>query len=196
MNNISMELNSLKRLYELLANILEYPTLAIHDQSKECVSVLASMDDSVCKQLEKFLTFVEETSLSNLEDFYTHTFDLQAVCNPYAGCHLFGEDPVRGMFMVKLLELYRSCNLNRTDELPDHISVMLRFLSMSKRGEERQELIDYCLIPSVKNMVKCCGENENPYHGILKAVLITLERDSGKDVQNSDELLKENDRYD
>jgi nitrate reductase delta subunit len=95
--------------------------------------------------------------------------------------------------MVKLLELYRSCNLNRTDELPDHISVMLRFLSMSKRGEERQELIDYCLIPSVKNMVKCCGENENPYHGILKAVLLTLERDRGKDVQNSDELLKEND---
>jgi nitrate reductase delta subunit len=196
MNNISsMELNNPARLYELFADILEYPTLAIYDQARECISVLASMDDSVCKQLKKFLIFVEEIPSSRLEDVYTRTFDLQAVCIPYAGCHLFGEDPIRGMFMVKLRELYRSHNLNQVGELPDHISVMLRFLSMSNRGDERQELIDYCLIPSVKKMVKCFGENENPYHGILKAVLLTLERDRGKDVQSNDELLKENDRY-
>jgi nitrate reductase delta subunit len=196
MNDIfSMELNSPARLYKLFADILEYPTLAIYDQARECVSVLAPIDDSVCTQLKKFLTFVEEIPLSRLEEVYTLTFDLQAVCIPYAGCHLFGEDPGRGMFMVKLGELYRSRNFNPAVELPDHISVMLRFLSMSNGGEERQELIDYCLIPSVRKMVKCFRENENPYHGILKAVLLALEKERGKDVQCNGESLKENDHH-
>jgi nitrate reductase delta subunit len=195
MNNISMELNSPAQLYRLFADILEYPTLAIYDRAKECVSVLAPIDDSVCKQLKKFLTVAEEIPLSRLEEVYTRTFDLQAVCIPYAGSHLFGEDPVKGMFMVKLRELYRSRNFNQDVELPDHISVMLRFLSMSERGEERQELIDYCLIPSVRKMMECFREKENPYHGILKAVLLTLEKERGKDVRNNDELLKENDRH-
>lgn len=194
MNNISMELNNPSRLYELFADILEYPTSAIYDQSRECVSVLAPIDDSVCKQLKKFLRVAEEISLSHLEEVYTRTFDLQAICVPYAGCHLFGEDPVRGMFMVKLGELYRSLNFKWDGELPDHIGVMLRFLSISSGGEERHELIDYCLIPSVKKMVKCFRENDNPYQGILKAVLLALE-EGVKDVQCHDESLKDNDRH-
>ncbi len=194
MNNISKELNSLARLYELFANILEYPTLAVYGQTRECVSVLASIDDSACKKLNKFATFAEHTALDSLEEVYTRTFDLQAVCVPYAGCQLFGEDPVRGMFMVKLRELYRSRNFNRDDELPDHISVMLRFLSIIDMGEERQELIDYCLIPSVKKMVECFTEDDNTYQGILEAVLLVLE-DERRGVPGRYESPKENDRH-
>jgi len=193
-DNISIELNSLARLYELFADILEYPTLAIYAQTRECVSVLAPIDDSACKKLNKFATFAAHTPLGRIEEVYTRTFDLQAVCVPYAGRHLFGEDPIRGMFMVKLRELYRSHNFKQDGELPDHISVMLRFLSIIDMGEERQELIDYCLIPSVKKMVKCFTENDNPCQGILEAVLLVLE-DEGKDVPGRDESLRENDRH-
>jgi nitrate reductase delta subunit len=192
MNNISsVGLNSSSHLYELFADIFEYPTSAICDQARESISVLAPIDDSVCMRLKKFLTFVEENPASRLEDVYTRTFDLQAVCIPYAGCHMFGEDPIRGMFMARLRELYRSHNINQAGELPDHISVMLRFLSVGNRGEESRELIDYCLIPSVRKMVKCFGERENPYHGVLEALLLVLERDRGKDVQSNDELREE-----
>lgn len=195
MNDTSDELNSPARLYELFADILAYPTSAIYDQSRECISVLATIDDSVCTQLQKFLRAAEEISLSRLEEVYTRTFDLQAVCIPYVGSYLFGEDPVRGMFMVKLGELYRSLNVKWDGELPDHISVMLRFLSVSDGGEERRELVEYCLIPSVRKMVECFRENDNPYHGILKAVLLVLEEEGGKDAQCDDESLKENDRH-
>lgn len=194
MNNTSNELNSPARRYELFADILAYPASAIYDRSREYVSALATTDDTVCTELKKFFRTAEEISLSRLEEIYSRTFDLQAVCVPYAGCHLFGEDPARGMFMVKLGALYRSRNVKWDGELPDHISVMLRFLSVSDGGEERQELIDYCLIPSVRKMVKCFRENDNPYQGILKAVLLALEEE-GRDAQCTDESPMENDRH-
>jgi len=125
--------------------------------------------------VREFLAFAEQVPLSRLEEVYTRTFDLEAVCVPYLCCQLFGEDPIRGVFMVRLRELYRSHDFVQSSELPDHISVMLRFLSRRDWGEESLELIDYCLIPSVMKMRECFREDKNPYRRILEAVLLTLE---------------------
>ena len=182
MNDISMKHNSLLRLCALFADILEYPTPAIYEQVRECASGLAMLSETSQKQVNKFLIFVEDALLSRIEEVYTRTFDLQAVCVPYAGSHLFGEDAIRGMFMVKLRELYRCHNFAQDSELPDHISVMLRFLSRSDWAEESQELIEYCLIPSIKKMRECFKDNDNPYSAILEALLTTLGKRGKEDA--------------
>jgi len=39
-----------------------------------------------------------------MEELYTRTFDLQAVCSPYVGYQLFGDSYKRGIFMARLNE--------------------------------------------------------------------------------------------
>ncbi|HAM50742.1 MAG TPA: nitrate reductase molybdenum cofactor assembly chaperone [Nitrospiraceae bacterium] len=191
MNEISMKRISLSRLCALFANILEYPTPAIYEQARECTALLAALSERARNYVNRFLTFTELASFSRLEEIYTRTFDLQAACVPYTGCHLFGEDSIRGMFMVKLRELYRCHNFAQDSELPDHVSVMLRFLSRSDWMEESQELIEYCLIPSIKKMRECFKENDNPYSAILEALLITLEKRGKEDTRNLESFREE-----
>ncbi len=167
-------------IYGLFADILEYPTSRTSDQARECVAVLEPMGRKVKDQVEEFVEFCVKNPLSRLEELYTETFDLQPVCCPHIGYHLFGEDRRRGAFMVKLKEHYRGQDYPLNGELPDHISVMLKFLSVSGRSDETCDLINYCLIPAVKKMISLFRNSGNPYKGVLQALLKALEAD-GRD---------------
>ncbi len=168
------------KIYGLLANILEYPTSEIVGQAEACSSALESVSGKAKGHFEKFSKFCTTVPLSRLEELYTDTFDLQAICCPYVGFHLFGEDRARGMFMVKLKEHYRAEGHPSNGELPDHISVMLRFLSDQDRSDETMDLISYCLIPSVKKMVSLFKDGNNPYRGVLEATLALFEQEHGR----------------
>ena len=164
-----------RNIYALLANVLEYPTSEIAGQAEACSSALGIVGGQGQGRFNGFKEFCRKNPLSRLEELYTDTFDLQAICCPYVGFHLFGEDRARGMFMVKLKEQYRAEGYPVNGELPDHISVMLRYLSIEVRGDETLELIRACLIPAVKKMISLLKDSGNPYHGVLQAALKALE---------------------
>ncbi len=135
------------------------------------------MDKKAEKLVGNFSKACEAASAGYLEELYTGTFDLQAICSPYIGHHLFGEDRRRGMFMVRLKDYYRSHNHPLNGELPDHISVMLKAAMWGEREEEAGDLKQFCLIPAVKKMTGLLEGKSNPYHDVLAALLITLESD-------------------
>ncbi len=162
-------------IYVLLADILEYPTPMIAEQAKACENALAQVDGQASKHLSEFGEYCVNNSLSRLEELYTDTFDLDAICCPYVGFHLFGEERTRGMFMVKLKEHYRAQNYPLNGELPDHLSVMLRFLAGAAESGETRDLTRYCLIPALGRMISLFKDKENPYGGVLRALLAFLE---------------------
>jgi nitrate reductase molybdenum cofactor assembly chaperone NarJ/NarW len=165
-----------KNIYGLLANALEYPTSEIAVQAEACSSSLSIVGSQAQRYFNGFKEFCWIYPLSRLEELYTDTFDLQAICCPYVGFHLFGDDRARGMFMVKLKEhCYRAGSYPVNGELPDHISVMLQYLSIVVRGDDTRELINSCLIPAVKKMIPLFKNSENPYQGVLQATLKVLE---------------------
>jgi len=167
-------------MYELLADVLEYPGPGIAGKAEACSRALASVNGKAKDHFDTFSKYCMTAPISRLEELYTDTFDLQAFCCPYVGFHLFGEDRGRGMFMVKLQEHYRAGNFQVNGELPDHISVMLRSLSHEERSSETMDLISYCLIPAVKKMVSLFKDNANPYQGVVEAALVVLEQERGK----------------
>ncbi len=169
-----------KNIYKLLADVLEYPAPAIKGQVEACNVALKSVNGKAQGHFETFSKFCITAPVSRLEELYTDTFDLQALCCPYVGFHLFGEDRARGMFMVRLKEHYRAGNHQVNRELPDHISVMLRFLSDRERTSENMDLISYCLIPAIKKMVSMFKDDANPYRGVLGAALVLLEQERGE----------------
>lgn len=164
-------------IYGLLADVLEYPTSRIVEQVKACQSVLETRSRQAHRHMGIFLEFCMKTPLGCLEELYTDTFDLQAVCCPYVGYHLFGEDRSRGMFMVKLKEHYRALNHPLNGELPDHITVMVRSLALQQGGEEVRDLVEHCMILATKKMIALLNNKINPYQEALKSLLATLERE-------------------
>ncbi len=169
-----------KNIYSLLADVLEYPTPEIAEQAEACAFALALVNGKAQGHFETFSKFCTTVPVSRIEELYTDTFDLQALCCPYVGFHIFGEDRGRGMFMVRLKEHYRAENHEVNGELPDHISVMLRFLSDRERSSENMDLISYCLIPAMKKMVFLFKDGANPYRGVLEAALVLLETEKGR----------------
>ena len=165
-------------LYSLFAAILEYPTARIVEQAGNCATALAPVAKRAAGLAANFAEFCQSVTPGHLEELYTETFDLQAICSPYVGYHLFGEDRRRGEFMVRLKDYYRSQDRPLNGELPDHLSVMLKSVTWGERDGEAGELKGFCLVPAVKKMTGLFDGKNNPYHHILTALLITLEGDT------------------
>jgi nitrate reductase delta subunit len=103
------------------------------------------------------------------EELYTATFDVTPACVPYVSIHLFGEENFkRGEFMAALSARYAAAGFETRGELPDHLSVLLRFLAQTDEAE-RRELVQFCLLGPLGKMIVSLSD-ENPYRALLKAV--------------------------
>lgn len=167
-----------RRLYQLFAELAEYPTLHLADRVNECISLLTVLHLEAADPLKEFRTFLNQASLGQLEEIYTSTFDLNVIFYPYVGCHLFGDGSQRGMFLAGLREHYQGSHFSPGNELPDHLSVMLRFLAHNEDEEEREELIFLFIIPALRKMLEGLEGSGNPYMGMLQSLLLMLQSDT------------------
>ncbi len=175
-----------QRLYWLFADILEYPTADLARQAKECAKSLSAANPEVAISLERFRAFVEGTPLWRLEELYTRTFDLQVVCYPYVGYHLFGESFKRGAFLAKLNENYRVHGFSAGNELPDHLAVILRFLARQREDDFSATLVREGVIPALETMAGTFGDNgDNPYSEVVQALLLVLREGQPERVERA-----------
>ncbi len=165
-------------LYHLFADLIDYPRPLLHEQVDQCATLLSSVNRDAAIHLKPFQDLLETIPISQMEEVYTRTFDHQANCCPYVGYHLFGGGRRRGIFMARLKELHRTFGFLCGHELPDHLSVMLRFLA-GRTNNDREELIALCLIPALSAMIDGLDGTSNPYRGVLQALLLVL-----RDTQN------------
>jgi nitrate reductase assembly molybdenum cofactor insertion protein NarJ len=75
--------------------------------------------------------------------------------------------------MAGLKEHYGTYGFSEGAELPDRLSVMLRFLTLEEDAEQA-EIIDWCLVPALEKMVAELKDGSNPYRVVLQALLLTL----------------------
>ena len=173
-----MEDSALAQIYNLFADLLEYPTPALSQQARACAHWIAEMAPEAAVRIDQFLTSVEALSIPRLEEIYTRTFDMQPVCYPYVGYHLFGESYKRSAFMAQLNEGYRKYGFTPGTELPDHVAVILRFLGSRAAGRNSdfgRTLIDEGLVPTLEKIAKdLSAQTGNPYSLLISALLIVV----------------------
>ena len=162
------------RLFTALARVLAYPGPDLAAAADECLAALGQAAPAAAESLQRFRRFVGETAAGRLEEVYTAAFDLQPLCCPYVGYHLFGESYKRGAFMVKLKETYREHGYGAGAELPDHLAVFLGFLALLDDTPLRAELIDECLVPALTRMAASFASGANPYAEVIRALLALL----------------------
>jgi nitrate reductase delta subunit len=169
-----MAKDPISTVYNLFADILQYPTLATSIKAGHCYERLHALQPDVASLVESFYHAMEQRSLEQMQELYTTTFDMQPVCYPYLGYQLFGESYKRGAFMAQLNEAYHVAGYSAEQELPDHIAVVLHFLglnSSNRQGDFYQSLLNEGMIPALEKMLKTFGgQSENPYFGLLTAL--------------------------
>jgi nitrate reductase delta subunit len=181
-----MTKDPISALYDLFADLLEYPTLVTSLKAGHCYERLQQVRPDVAPFLESFYHVMEQQTLEKMQELYTVTFDMQPVCYPYLGYQLFGESYKRGAFMAQLNETYHTAGYSTEQELPDHIAVVLHFIGLNsdnRHGDFCLSLQNEGLIPALEKMLKTFGgKSENPYFGLLSALQLFLVQTPEKEL--------------
>jgi nitrate reductase molybdenum cofactor assembly chaperone NarJ/NarW len=152
--------------YDNLAALIEYPGANWHSQ----LAAIAAED-----LFSEFRSRIATLSLSEAQELYTRTFDLNPVCALEIGYHLFGENYKRGEFLAHLRETEAPFELGQENQLPDYLPVLLRLLTKLKDEDLRSSLVSECLIPALDKLLTSLKESDNPYRFLLEALRTTLQ---------------------
>ena len=137
----------------LFADILDYPAPGLAGKAAECAALIGAAQPEAVALLESFRGFAEENSVGKLQEIYSGFFDLNSICHPYVGYQLFGENYKRSSFLLGLKKAYRAEGFEASvSEIPDRLSVVLRFVAHSKGGEDIDELLNRGLLPALARM--------------------------------------------
>jgi nitrate reductase delta subunit len=157
---------------DAFASLLSYPSFDPAPVARWCAGLLSGRGES-SRHLARFLARAESAGPHEMEELYSSTFDLDPACAPYVGHHLCGESPQRGVFMARLADVYRKDGFRDGrpgGELPDHLSVVLRYLAEVPSGPDRQALLEDGLVPALDRMLASPLDPENPYRSLLAAL--------------------------
>jgi len=158
-----------------LASLLDYPDVGVA-HLEECTLFVWRELEEATDLLADWRHFLQTTPLEQMQEIYTHTFDLNPVCTLDFSHYLFGEDYRRGVFLAHLRESMEEAGIDAGGELPDHLPVVLRWLARIYGTELYQEMVTECILPALAKMEECFADGANPYKGVVQTVALYLER--------------------
>ena len=151
------------------ADLLSYPATDPLPLARRCRDLVGGRS---ARHLDAFVARAERAGPGELEEVFSATFDLQPACAPYVGHHLCGDGPQRGEFLAQLAGVYRQDGFahEAAGELPDHLSVVLRYLAATPTGEAREALLQDGLRPALDRMLAALEDPDNAYRSLLAAL--------------------------
>ncbi|WP_209424671.1 nitrate reductase molybdenum cofactor assembly chaperone [Pararhodobacter sp. SW119] len=133
------------RTYRALSALLTYPTADLQAAAPAIRDTLAEglLPPAQIAALEPLLRDLETQDLYDLQERFVLLFDRSRTLSLNLFEHVHGESRDRGGAMVDLLETYRAGGFDlQGPELPDHLPVLLEFLSTRPQAEARAILAD------------------------------------------------------
>jgi len=132
------------RTFKALSALLSYPTAELQAAIPEIVTVLdreALLPKDALSALSPLLVSLHTGSLIDAQERYVFLFDRSRSLSLCLFEHVHGDSRDRGGAMVDLLETYRAGGFELTStELPDHLPVLLEYLSRRPLAEARTML--------------------------------------------------------
>lgn len=161
------------RTLKALSLLLCYPTAELADAMKDIGALLAA-DPRLPADRRRALDALSRTlgrgDLYDLQESYVMLFDRSRSLSLDLFEHVHGESRDRGGAMVSLLETYRAAGFEpATAELPDHLPMLLEFLSTRPRAEARAILADAAHI--LEALETRLARRESGYAAVFAALL-------------------------
>lgn len=134
------------RTLKALSLILSYPSREFQDALPEIGAVLAEdprLSPKVRAGIDALTLALWQGDLYDLQESYVMLFDRSRTLSLNLFEHVHGESRDRGGAMVSLIETYREGGFEpATSELPDHLPVLLEFLSTRPTRDAQETLAD------------------------------------------------------
>ena len=159
--------------YSDLARLVSYPD---KDFAQDIETFVVENETCECNfQLHPFIKHIKSSSLTDLQEYYTRTFDVNPVCCLEVGWHLFGEQYERGSLMAKLRYKMRELGIDEKNELPDHLSNVLDLLAALPH-EEKIQFAGTIVLPAIREMVDGFETNKRVADSVMDLTLKKKER--------------------
>jgi nitrate reductase delta subunit len=161
------------RTLKALSLLLSYPTRDLQAAMPEIGGVLASesrLTAAARRDLRPLVDELASRDIYELEEQFVMLFDRSRTLSLNLFEHVHGESRDRGGAMVSLIETYRDGGFDPvTSELPDHLPVLLEFLSTRPAAEARDTLADAAHIFSA--LCERLVRRESVYAGVFNALV-------------------------
>jgi nitrate reductase delta subunit len=134
------------RTLKALSLTLSYPTAELQEAMPEIGAILATaprLSVPTRQALQRLTHDIGQGDLFDVQESYVMLFDRSRTLSLNLFEHVHGESRDRGGAMVSLIETYRAAGFEpATTELPDHLPVLLEFLSTRPFAEVQETLAD------------------------------------------------------
>ena len=160
------------KTFKALSALLTYPSRDLQEAVPAIREVLGEglLPQAAVASLAPLLASLEEDDLYDLQERYVLLFDRSRTLSLNLFEHIHGESRDRGGAMVDLLETYRAGGFDLAGtELPDHLPVLLEFLSTRPVAEARGILADagHILVALAERL----SRREAAYAAVLNALV-------------------------
>lgn len=167
------------KTFKALSLLLSYPTADLQQAIPDIETVLRDeglLGPKRIQMLAPLLVKLRDRDLYDLQERYVLLFDRSRTLSLNLFEHIHGESRDRGGAMVDLLEMYRKSGFDLAgSELPDHLPVLLEFLSTRPLAEAREILTDagHILVALGERLTR----RDTPYAAVLEALVALAEAD-------------------
>ncbi|MDZ7600614.1 MAG: nitrate reductase molybdenum cofactor assembly chaperone [Hoeflea sp.] len=160
------------RTFKALSALLSYPSTDLQEAIPDIREILAFekvLPVEAIVAMEPLLSEFQTGDIFDLQERYVLLFDRSRTLSLNLFEHIHGEGRDRGGAMVDLLETYRAKGVDLVaTELPDHLPVLLEFISTLPLDEARDMLIDAGHI--IAALAERLTRRETPYAAVLTAL--------------------------
>jgi nitrate reductase delta subunit len=165
------------KTFKALSALLSYPSEELQQAIPaiwQAFHAEALLSSEQCAAVEPLLIDLESGDLYDLQERYVLLFDRARTLSLNLFEHIHGESRDRGGAMVDLLETYRAGGFDLVGtELPDHLPVLLEFLSTRPLAEARAILGDagHILVALAERLRR----RDSVYAPVLSAIVAVAE---------------------
>jgi len=198
----------MSKTFKALSVLLSYPSDELKAAAGEINGVLESegiLSKNALKALQPLLADLEKRDTYDMQEQYVILFDRSRTLSLCLFEHVHGESRDRGPAMVDLLETYRAGGFDLVGgELPDHLPILLEFLSTQPVSTAKELLNDAGHI--VAALAERLHRRESTYAAVLAALvefaeieassalvqeLLTVKDDDPEDLESLDNIWEE-----
>ncbi len=177
----------MSRTFKALSALLCYPSADL----KEAAGVIGDtlrqeeiLSQDAISAIQPLLDDLANMDIYDLQERYVILFDRSRTLSLNLFEHVHGEGRERGSAMVDLVETYRAGGYDLTStELPDHLPILLEFISTRSREEAKE------LLQDAGHIIAALAERLQRRESVYAAVLASLAEFA--EISKSAELVQE-----
>ncbi len=157
----------------VLAHLLRYPDAHFRahiPEMKTAIKTEAALTPVRQAEIQALLNHLAKAPALEVESEYVELFDRGRRTALHLFEHVHGDSRDRGPAMIDLIQTYEKGGLYLgPEELPDHLAVLLEFVSTQPAREARDFLAE--VVHIVRNIFSALQGRQSPYASVLAAVL-------------------------